>query len=56
MIGGENDRVAPALKDVAEREKASREKFIEDGGPQKRPPDGKTSGARQPTDGVPRRE
>ena len=49
MTGSENDRVAPSLEDVAAREKASREKLIEDGGPEKQPPDGQSSSEDQPT-------
>ncbi len=43
MTGVEKDGVAPSLKEVAESEKVSREKLIEDGGPQQRRPDGESS-------------
>jgi hypothetical protein len=49
MSDGEKDGVAPSLKDVAAGEKASRDRFIEDGGPQQQPPDGQTSGEDRPT-------
>ncbi|SFS58692.1 hypothetical protein [Methylobacterium sp. yr668] len=49
MTEGKNDRVSPSLKDVAAGEKASRDKFIEGGGPLRQPPDGHLSGGDRPT-------
>ncbi|MFB0493083.1 hypothetical protein ABIE45_005669 [Methylobacterium sp. OAE515] len=48
MTDGEKNGVAPSLEDVTAAEKASREKFIEDGGPQQQLPDGKMSGEDRP--------
>jgi hypothetical protein len=49
MTGGDNDGQVPSLDEVAEREAASRRRIIEDGGPQRRPPDGRSSGKDRPT-------
>ena len=43
MTGVEKDGVAPSLKEVAESEKVSREKLIEEGGPRQRSPEGASS-------------
>ncbi len=49
MTGDDNDGKVPSLDEVAEREDASRRRIIEDGGPQRQPPDGKSAGGDHPT-------
>lgn len=49
MTDGDNDGTVPSLDEVAAREDASRKRIIEEGGPQRQPPDGKSSGRDHPT-------
>jgi hypothetical protein len=53
MTGGKDDGTAPSLDEVAEREEASRRRMIEDGGPQRQPPDRKSSAQDRPNGEVP---